>query len=31
VGAGQAVLVLAAFGLAFIAVSMLAVRRRDIT
>jgi ABC-type Fe3+/spermidine/putrescine transport system ATPase subunit len=31
VGAGQAVLVLAAYGLAFIAGSMLVVRRRDIT
>jgi ABC-2 type transport system permease protein len=31
VGAGQAVLVLAAYGLAFIAASLLVVRRRDIT
>jgi hypothetical protein len=31
VGAGQAVFVLAAYGLAFIGVSMLVVRRRDIT
>jgi hypothetical protein len=29
VGAGQAVLVLAVYGLAFIAISMLVVRRRD--
>jgi hypothetical protein len=31
VGAGRAVLVLAAYGLAFIAGPMLVVRRRDIT